>query len=108
MEGTTENEKFLFINIYMPFFNSSKQEECLLETIDAITMIETIINARVDASGANASGDDAFGADASRDASDVYTSESDASGAYISGDYASGAHGYGLDTSNCMRPLPLQ
>ena len=33
----------LFINIYMPFFNSSRRAECLAESVDAIAMIDSII-----------------------------------------------------------------
>ena len=43
---TKENtENFLFICVYMPFYDSSKREECITDTMDAITMIETIIEA---------------------------------------------------------------
>ena len=33
----------LIINIYMPFFDASKREACMIDTIDAISMVETII-----------------------------------------------------------------
>ena len=44
VEIETENNKLLFISIYMPFFDASKREECMVDTIDAIAMLETIIN----------------------------------------------------------------
>ena len=45
VEIDSENNRTLLINIYMPFFNSSKREECMVDTIDTISMIETIIEA---------------------------------------------------------------
>ena len=44
VEIDSENNKTLIINIYMPFFDASKREACMVETIDAISMIETIID----------------------------------------------------------------
>ena len=44
VEIDTENNKTLFISIYMPFFDSSKREECMVDTIDAISMLETILD----------------------------------------------------------------
>ena len=40
----TENENILFISIYMPFYDSSKRQECLAETADALSMIELLID----------------------------------------------------------------
>ena len=40
VEIDSNNNKTLIINIYMPFFDTSKREECIVETIDAISMIE--------------------------------------------------------------------
>ena len=45
VELKSEEECFLFINVYMPFFNSSKRAECMTETMDCIAMIETMIEA---------------------------------------------------------------
>ena len=36
-------DKILLISIYMPFYDSSRKNECLVETIDAISMMETMI-----------------------------------------------------------------
>ena len=36
--------KTLFISIYMPFFDAAKRDECLLETIDAISMLDEMLN----------------------------------------------------------------
>ena len=44
VEVRNETEQLILISVYMPFFNHSKKEECMLETIDAITMIESIID----------------------------------------------------------------
>ena len=33
----------IFASIYMPYFNATKREQCMLETVDAISMIESII-----------------------------------------------------------------
>ena len=43
VEMKTVDRDILFISAYMPFFNSSNRERCINETIDAITMIELII-----------------------------------------------------------------
>ena len=42
MRGS-END-ILIICTYMPFYNASRRAECMAETIDAITMIETLIS----------------------------------------------------------------
>ena len=39
-----EPDPLLFISIYMPFFDSSKPNECVSESIDAISMLEEIIS----------------------------------------------------------------
>ena len=44
VEIDSETNKTLIINIYMPFFDSTKREECMIETIDAISMIENMID----------------------------------------------------------------
>ena len=44
VETNGENENLLFICVYMPFFDSSKRDECMTETTDAISMVETIID----------------------------------------------------------------
>ena len=36
--------KILFISVYMPFFDSSKRQKCLTETVDALSMIELLID----------------------------------------------------------------
>ena len=43
VEIDSENNKTLIINVYMPFYDSSKREECMIDTIDTITMVETMI-----------------------------------------------------------------
>ena len=40
-----EEKSFLLICVYMPFYNSSRRAECMTETIDTLSMIETIIEA---------------------------------------------------------------
>ena len=42
MKGSEQNT--LIICAYMPFFNSSRRAECISETVDALTMIETLIS----------------------------------------------------------------
>ena len=42
-ELKTKEHDIIMISAYMPFFNASKRVECLQETIDAISMIELII-----------------------------------------------------------------
>ena len=39
-----ETDDFLLLCAYMPFFDSSNRAECMSETIDALSMIETIID----------------------------------------------------------------
>lgn len=43
VELKTEMSKCLFISVYMPFYNPAKREECMLEAVDALSMMETII-----------------------------------------------------------------
>ena len=45
VEFNAGDDNFLLISIYMPFHNSSRREHCMTETIDAISMIELIIDA---------------------------------------------------------------
>ena len=45
VELVSEEESFLFLCAYMPFFNSSQRAECMTDTHDAISMIETMIEA---------------------------------------------------------------
>ena len=42
------NRDLLLLCVYMPFYNSSQRSECIAETIDAITMLETIIEEHPD------------------------------------------------------------
>ena len=42
-ELRTENDNFLLLCAYMPFFNASNRAECMADTIDAISMLESII-----------------------------------------------------------------
>ena len=44
IEFKSERHNIILISVYMPFYDSSKKSECMSETIDAISMIETIIN----------------------------------------------------------------
>ena len=44
VEFRTANNNFLLISIYMPFYNSSRREQCMAETIDAISMIDLLID----------------------------------------------------------------
>ena len=43
VEVNDVDHKLLMISVYMPFFNSSRRAECVAETVDTITMLETII-----------------------------------------------------------------
>ena len=43
VEVKTESENLLLISVYMPFFNSSRKEQCMAETLDAISMIDLIM-----------------------------------------------------------------
>ena len=45
VEINANNNKTLLVNVYMPFYDASRREECLVETLDAISMIETILEA---------------------------------------------------------------
>ena len=35
--------QLLFITVYMPYFNASRRDECIVETIEVISMLETIL-----------------------------------------------------------------
>ena len=37
------NRNILFISVYMPFYNASKRDQCMNETIDALSMVELLI-----------------------------------------------------------------
>ena len=41
---TAEPNPLLFICIYMPFFDTSKRQECLAETIETLSMLEEILS----------------------------------------------------------------
>ena len=43
VELKAKNDNVLLLCAYMPFFDSSRRTECLTETMDAVTMIEMII-----------------------------------------------------------------
>ena len=43
VELDSGDEKFLIICVYMPFYNTAQRAECLTETMDAIAMLENII-----------------------------------------------------------------
>ena len=43
IELKTGQNALLLLCVYMPFYNSSRRAECLSETVDAISMLETII-----------------------------------------------------------------
>ena len=45
VELKTQTTPVLLICIYMPFFNSSQRAECMADTVDALTMIENLIEA---------------------------------------------------------------
>ena len=45
VELSAGDKSFLLLNVYMPFFNSSRRAECMTETVDAITMLESMIEA---------------------------------------------------------------
>ena len=42
-EMKTNNENYLFLCAYFPFFDSAHRAECMAETVDALTMLENII-----------------------------------------------------------------
>ena len=43
VELNAEPAPIILISIYMPYFNSSKKQESIVETIDAISMMQSII-----------------------------------------------------------------
>ena len=43
IEMKTESNSLILICCYMPFFNASKRNECIQETVDAISMMELIM-----------------------------------------------------------------
>ena len=44
VEAAAEPHPLLFICVYMPFFDSSKRQECLAETIETISMLEEMLS----------------------------------------------------------------
>ena len=44
IEMTTADASILFITMYMPFFDSSNRDTCMVETIDALSMLDLIIH----------------------------------------------------------------
>ena len=44
IEVTTDPQPLLLLSVYMPFFDASKRNECLSETIDTLSMIEEIVS----------------------------------------------------------------
>ena len=44
IELQTADGNFLLISAYMPFFNSARREQCMAETVDAISMIDLLID----------------------------------------------------------------
>ena len=42
-EMMADPRSIIFASIYMPFFDSSKREECLSETVETIAMLEEIV-----------------------------------------------------------------
>ena len=44
VEVDSDEYKTLIINVYMPFFDASRRDECIVETLDAISMIEMMID----------------------------------------------------------------
>ena len=45
IELLTCDRQLLLINVYMPYLNSSRRAECMTETTDVLSMVETIIEA---------------------------------------------------------------
>ena len=43
IELKTVKRDVLLLNVYMPYFNSARRAECIAETLDVISMLETII-----------------------------------------------------------------
>ena len=43
IELKTTDLDFVFICVYMPYFNAARRAECMADTVDAISMIESII-----------------------------------------------------------------
>ena len=43
VELKSDSGNYLFLCVYMPFYDSSRRTECINETVDAITMMENII-----------------------------------------------------------------
>ena len=43
IEFKAEDGNYLLLNVYMPFFDSANRTECMIDTIDTLAMIETIL-----------------------------------------------------------------
>ena len=43
MEVVAEERSIIIVSVYMPYFNSSNRVKCMQETLDAISMIELLI-----------------------------------------------------------------
>ena len=43
VELKTADGNFLLISAYMPFYNASRREQCMTETVDAISMVDLLI-----------------------------------------------------------------
>ena len=43
IEMAAKPHPLLFVTVYMPFYDSSKKQECIAETIETITMLEEIL-----------------------------------------------------------------
>ena len=44
IEMKAAEKDILFLCVYMPFYNSNNRSQCMTETLDALTMLENIIN----------------------------------------------------------------
>ena len=44
VELQSQNDYFLLISVYMPFFDAGNKEECLAETQDALSMVDLLID----------------------------------------------------------------
>ena len=44
VEATAEPQPLLFVCIYIPFFDSSKRQECIAETTETISMLEEVLS----------------------------------------------------------------
>ena len=44
IELKTVKKDILLLNVYMPYYNSARRSECIAETLDVISMLETIMD----------------------------------------------------------------